>query len=91
MFYDLRGDGVKIQVMADAKNATEYDFEKCHASTCREISSASAATPGNQEGRAVHLPVPHGGADAGVCTCSLVSPASRIRRPGTARGTSTSS
>ena len=34
-FYDLRGDGVKIQVMADAKNATEYDFEKCHAATRR--------------------------------------------------------
>jgi len=26
-FYDLRGDGVKVQVMADARNATDYDFE----------------------------------------------------------------
>ena len=34
-FYDLRGDGVKIQVMADAKNATEYDFEKINTSTRR--------------------------------------------------------
>jgi lysyl-tRNA synthetase class 2 len=34
-FYDLRGDGVKVQVMADAKNATEYDFEKAHAATRR--------------------------------------------------------
>ena len=32
---DLRGDGVKVQVMADAKNATEYDFEKAHAATRR--------------------------------------------------------
>ena len=33
--YDLRGAGVKVQVMADAKNATEYDFEKAHAATRR--------------------------------------------------------
>ena len=34
-FYDLRGDGVKVQVMADAKMATEYDFEKINMSTRR--------------------------------------------------------
>ena len=34
-FYDLRGDGVKVKVMADAKMATEYDFEKINMSTRR--------------------------------------------------------
>lgn len=34
-FYDLRGDGVKIQIMADAKTATGYDFEKINTSTRR--------------------------------------------------------
>ena len=33
-FYDLRGDGVKVQVMADANNAG-YDFEKVNTATRR--------------------------------------------------------
>lgn len=34
-FYDLRGDGVKVQVMADARNATDYDFEKINTAVRR--------------------------------------------------------
>ena len=30
IFYDLRGDGAKIQVMADAKVHTDGDYEKAH-------------------------------------------------------------
>jgi lysyl-tRNA synthetase class 2 len=33
MFYDVQGDGLKIQVMANAKNHSdsEYNFEKSHS------------------------------------------------------------
>ena len=34
-FYTLVGDGVKLQIMADARSATGYDFDKLHASTRR--------------------------------------------------------
>jgi len=34
-FYDLRANGVKIQIMADKGQATEYDFEKMNTSTRR--------------------------------------------------------
>jgi len=34
-FYDLRQNGVKVQVMADARNATQYDFDKINNSTRR--------------------------------------------------------
>jgi lysyl-tRNA synthetase class 2 len=30
-----RGDGVKVQVMADARNATDYDFEKVNQAVRR--------------------------------------------------------
>jgi lysyl-tRNA synthetase class 2 len=34
-FYTLVGDGAKLQIMADARNATSYNFDAVHASTRR--------------------------------------------------------
>ena len=74
-FYDLRGDGVKVQVMADARNATDYEFEKINQATRRGDIVGIRGHPGkSKRGELSIFPKHLEVLTRRACTCSPASP-----------------